>query len=356
MTQSHQTLADQVASKFEELTSTLNRTNELLARQGEEATALRSRVQNLEGGRVDRNQGDQEVRSGGSDRIRRDGGGRTSSRAEGAARRPSARSSNTGNHEGSADASGRLSVRSSIIRSNQEGAMEADLEDPAAPPLGAPRESDIGYISESDFFEKSDVKLKLRKFDGRRKHDWWSWRNEALSIAEMNGFGSAFFREEPVQCMPLNVRQLRAQGISVKDIKKAQRAWCLLLTHITDDNMKKMVFAAGSPSVAWKQLDEWMEPDTPGVELGLFQEFMDVSLSRGGDPLDLYAKLKSIASKMSALIRNNEVSEYIEGRLTNLRFLSALPAEYEQCVERLRTEASGKAFSLKQIQEVVGDR
>ena len=99
-----------------------------------------------------------------------------------------------------------------------------------------------------------------------------------------------------------------------------------------------------------------MEPDTPGVELGLFQEFMDMSLSRGGDSLDLYAKLRSIASKMSALIRNNEVSEYIEGRFTKLRFLSALPAEYEQCVERLRTEASGKVFSLKQIQEVVGDR
>ena len=37
--------------------------------------------------------------------------------------------------------------------------------------LRAPSESDIGYISESDFFDKSDVKLKLRKFDGRKKHD-----------------------------------------------------------------------------------------------------------------------------------------------------------------------------------------
>ena len=79
-------------------------------------------------------------------------------------------------------------------------------------------------------------------------------------------------------------------------------------------------------------------------------------MSRGGDPLDLYAKLKSIASKMSAPIRNPPVGAYIEGRLTNLRFLFALPSEYDACVERLRTEASGEAFSPKPIQEVVGDR
>ena len=36
---------------------------------------------------------------------------------------------------------------------------------------------------------------------------------------------------------------------------------------------------------------------------------------------------------MSALIRNDAVIEYIQGMLTNLRFLSALPSEYAACVE-----------------------
>lgn len=172
----------------------------------------------------------------------------------------------------------------------------------------------------------------------------------------MNGFGSAFVREEPIRCLPFNIQELLEQGVPPKDIRKAKKAWCSLVTHVTDENMKDIMYAAGSSSAAWKQLNEWMEPETPGVELGLFQQFMSTNMSRGGDPLDLYAKLKSIASKMSALIRNPPVSEYVEGRLTNLRFLSALPSEYDMCVERLRTEVSGKAFFLKHIQEVVGDR
>ena len=280
-----------------------------------------------------------------------DGNGRTSSAAGGAARRPLNRRTST--TEGAARRPSARSLNSGGSRdSGQEGGPGA----PSPTPSGSRRELEFDNLSESEFFESGDVKLKLRNFDGRKKHEWWRWRNDALSIAEMNGFGSAFVREEPIKCMPFNIRELLEQGVPPKDIRKAKKAWCLLVTHITDDSMKDMIYSAGSPSAAWKQLNEWMEPETPGVELGLFQQFMSVDMSRGGDPLDLYAKLKSVASKMSALIRNPPVSEYIEGRLTNLRFLSALPSEYDTCVERLRTEVSGTAFSLKHIQEVVGDR
>ena len=47
--------------------------------------------------------------------------------------------------------------------------------------------------------------------------------------------------------------------------------------------------------------------------------------------------------------------EYVKKRLTSLRFLSALPPEYDVQVDRLRTEITGGELSLKRINEVVGD-
>ena len=79
-------------------------------------------------------------------------------------------------------------------------------------------------------------------------------------------------------------------------------------------------------------------PETPGKEMDLFLQFMNISLPRGGNPIDLRAKPSAITNKMAAHIKNEDVIEYVKGQLASMRFLSALPPEYGLQVERLRTE------------------
>ena len=147
--------------------------------------------------------------------------------------------------------------RPSATRRTAAGGSPDDPQDLHSPlGVGAQREPvDDNYFSESEFFEKGEIKLKLRNFDGT-KADWFRWKKEVMSIASMNGFASAFERDEPIQCIPLDVQKLRSQGVPIKDIRRAQKAWCLLLTHITNPSVKDMVFNAGSPSVVWKKLDK----------------------------------------------------------------------------------------------------
>ena len=105
-----------------------------------------------------------------------------------------------------------------------------------------------------------------------------------------------------------------------------------------------MVRRTRSPSLALIELDRWFRPKTSGQEMNLIERFSNVKLAKGGDPMDLLMELENIAAQVThAELRD----------LIHLRFLSALPSEYELEVRQLRGEPN---LSMERVKTVIRAR
>ena len=98
----------------------------------------------------------------------------------------------------------------------------------------------------------------------------------------------------------------------------------LLLTSISDETLKALVYESKSPSRAWQQLCDWFVPRTNGTLIDVFDYFLAAKLSRGGNPLDLHAKLSSIATQLSSNVTDSSVIRWIRSDLLSMRILMAL--------------------------------
>ena len=133
---------------------------------------------------------------------------------------------------------------------------------------------------------RRDLKLKLARFNGKLTA-WHTWRQEFLSYASLYNFLPALTREPPIRTAPINRDRERAAGTSDQELAQAELAWCYLIASMTDIHLKSMVMDEGSPTAAWKALNEWFSPKTPGRVLDLFTDFINTSLPPGGSPLEL---------------------------------------------------------------------
>ena len=99
-----------------------------------------------------------------------------------------------------------------------------------------------------------------------------------------------------------------------------------------------------SPTVALAELDRWFILRTSGHEMNLLERFSNMKLAKGGDPMDLLMELENIAAQVTRA----ELRELI-----HLRFLSALPPEYELEVRSLWGEPN---LTMERVKTVIRAR
>ena len=76
-------------------------------------------------------------------------------------------------------------------------------------------------------------------------------------------------------------------------------------------------------------------PRTHGTVIGIFDDFLAAKLSRGGNPLELHAKLSSIGTQLSSSVSGAAVIRCIRNDLLSIRFITALTEDYSNEVRSL---------------------
>ena len=253
----------------------------------------------------------------------------------------------------SADEDGNLDSGVASIDNNQQGTAQDEFI--SADLRRVTRRSDQA----SNFLRPSapsELKLKLRSFNGDASA-WLSWSREALCYAGLHGFSSALTSEEHIEMVPqLNRNVHTRNGLLTPEASRARSAWLLLLTTISDETLKALVYESKSPSRAWQQLCDWFTPKTNGTLIDSFNDFLAAKLSRGGNPLELHAKLSSIATLLSANVIDQAVIRWIRNDLLSMRFITALSSDYDNEVRSLRVDVSRGRIDSARIKQVIGDR
>ena len=113
---------------------------------------------------------------------------------------------------------------------------------------------------------------------------------------------------------------------------------------------------AGSPSEAWKTLNDWFNPQTPGREVDLFFDLINASMPSDGNPIKLYARLINICHQLSSNMEDPGVVRFVRNNLLNMKLLSALPRSYEAEVRALRVDASKGTLDRDHVKRVMSDR
>ena len=202
----------------------------------------------------------------------------------------------------------------------------------------------------------SELKLKMRTFN-RDASAWLNWSRELSSYADLHGFSSALTTEGHMEMVPRLDRNVHARnGVLTPEASRARSAWLLLLTSISDETLKALVYESKSPSRAWQQLCDWFMPRTNGTVIDLFDYFLAAKLSRGGNPLELHVKLSSIATQLSSSVADAAVIRWIRNDLLSIRFITALTEDYSNEVRNLRVDVSRGRVDSARIKQIVGDR
>ena len=77
----------------------------------------------------------------------------------------------------------------------------------------------------------------------------------ASMFTDLHGFSSALTSEEHIEMVPRLNRNIHTRnGVFTPEASRARSAWLLLLTSISDETLKALVYESKSPSRAWQQL------------------------------------------------------------------------------------------------------
>ena len=145
-------------------------------------------------------------------------------------------------------------------------------------------------------------------------------------------------------------------GVLIPDASRARSVWLLLLPSINDETLKVLAYESKSPSRAWQQLCDWFMPRTNGTLIDCMGDFLAAKLSRGGNPLELHAKLSSTATQLSSNVGDSAVIRWIRNDPLSMRFITALNQDYKNEVRTLRVDVLRGRIDSARIEKVVGDR
>lgn len=76
-------------------------------------------------------------------------------------------------------------------------------------------------------------------------------------------------------------------GFSRDEIYRAEHAWFTLFSSTKDQNSRNAMTESDSPSEAWKTINDWFNPQTPGRESDIFSDPVDAGIPEDGDFLTL---------------------------------------------------------------------
>ena len=123
------------------------------------------------------------------------------------------------------------------------------------------------------------------KFDGSETK-FPAWKNSFAMHARQCGLFEAFTTSNDISMADVGVDLTPKieQGHTVGEVKRAQSAWWHLLECITSDSVKAMVHNAGSPSKAWRTLNNHYLP-LSDAQINLHEHKLSrMEMRQGEDP------------------------------------------------------------------------
>lgn len=154
-----------------------------------------------------------------------------------------------------------------------------------------------------EIFIPQKDRVKLSKLSGK------SWRRDFLSYASIDQFIEAPEKtNRPTHiCMtPIDRRGLLAAGFHRTEIYRAESTWFALVNPVQDEDLKAVMTEARAPSEAWKAINDWFKPQTPGRQIDLFSDLLNASMPPEGNPIKLYACPRAYVTKCHPMSKTLE--------------------------------------------------